>query len=126
MVKYISNKKVNPKSSNNLKDFNRIGDGIWNLLSSVYQSSWDSLHTDNWSKSLREKILEKLTPRVVSSLSNKPSNNPIPVSINKVPLPPSLPAKTKKEFNNISKFFLSNKPSVENNANGNKSSKSYA
>ena len=39
MVRYISNKKVNPKSSNNLNDFDGIGDVVWNFLSSVYQSS---------------------------------------------------------------------------------------
>ena len=39
IAKYISNKKVNPKSSNNLNDFDGIGDAVWNFLSSVYQSS---------------------------------------------------------------------------------------
>ena len=47
MARYISNKKVNPKSSNNLNDFDSIGDTVWNFLSSVYQSSWDSLYTNN-------------------------------------------------------------------------------
>jgi len=36
MVKYISNKKVNLKSSNDLNDFDGIGDAVWNFLSSVY------------------------------------------------------------------------------------------
>ena len=36
MAKYISNKKVNPKSSNDLENFNGIGDAVWNFLSSVY------------------------------------------------------------------------------------------
>jgi len=128
MVKYISNKKVNPKSSNNLNDFDGISDVVLNFLSSVYQSSWDSLYTDNRSKSLREKILAKLTPRVVLSSSSKTIKNPNPVTINKaLPLPP-LPAKTKKEVNIISKYFLPNKPSVNNNVNGNSnnSGKSYA
>jgi len=60
MVRYISNKKVNPKSSNDLNDFDGIGDVVWNFLSSIYQSSWDSLYTDNRSKTLREKISSKL------------------------------------------------------------------
>jgi len=127
MAKYISNKKVNPKSSNDLNDFDGIGDAVWNFLSSVYQSSWDSLYTDNHSKSLREKILAKLTPRVVPSSSSKTIKNPNLVTINKaLPLPP-LPAKTKKEVNIISKYFLPNKPLVNNNINGksNNFSKSY-
>jgi len=128
MAKYISNKKVNPKSSNDLEDFNGISDTVWNFLSSVYQSSWDSLYTDNRSKSLREKILAKLTPRAVPPTANKTTKCPNPVTINKAPPPPPLPAKSKKEVNIISKYFLSNKPSVnsKDNSKSNKSVKPYA
>ena len=72
--------------------------------------------------------MAKLTSRVVPSTSNKSIKNPTPVTINKAPLPPPLPAKTKKEVNAISKFFSPNKPIVENNVNGNtnNSGKSYA
>ena len=127
MVKYISNKKVNPKSFNDLNNFDSISDTVWNFLSLVYQSSWDSLYTDNHSKSLREKISAKLTPRVVPSSSRKTIKNPNLVTINKAPPPPPLPAKTKKEVNIISKYFLPNKPLVNNNVNGNlnNSGKSY-
>ena len=127
MAKYISNKKVNPKSSNNLEDFNGISNAVWNFLSSVYQSSWDSLYTDNCSKSLREKILAKLTPRVVPPIANKTTKIPNPVTINKASPPPSLPAKSKKEVNIISKYFLLNKPSVNNkdNSNSDNLDKSY-
>ena len=72
--------------------------------------------------------MAKLTPRVVPSTSNKSIKNPTPVTINKASPLPSLLAKTKKEVNVISKFFLPNKPMVENNINGNtnNSGKSYA
>jgi len=36
IAKYISNKKVNPKSSNDLNDFDGIDDVVWNFLSLVY------------------------------------------------------------------------------------------
>ena len=39
MAKYIVNKKVNPKNANDLKDFDSIGDSIWNFISVVYQAS---------------------------------------------------------------------------------------
>jgi len=128
MVKYISNKKVNPKLFNDLEDFNGISDMVWNFLSSVYQSSWDSLYTDNRSKSLRKKISAKLTPRVVFLTANKTTKIPNPVIISKaLPLPP-LPAKSKKEVNIISKYFLPNKLLVnsKDNGNSNNSDKSYA
>ena len=37
MAKYITNKQVDLAKSNNLEDFNSIGEAIWNLISSVYQ-----------------------------------------------------------------------------------------
>ena len=40
----------------------------------------------------------------------------VPVTINKVPLPPSLPAKSKKEINTISKYFNPKKSMVDNSA----------
>ena len=65
-----------------------------------------------------------------------PSNNdnkkeiakPVLVTINKVPLPPLLPALTKKEVNIISKYFHSKKSIVVNKNQGknNNFNKSYA
>ena len=39
IIKYISNKKVNLKSANELKNLDGIGDMVWNFISSIYQSS---------------------------------------------------------------------------------------
>jgi len=71
MAKYISNKKINPKNTNDLKDFDSIGDSVWNFISMVYQASWDSLLTDNKSKSLREKIASKFSPRIALTNAQK-------------------------------------------------------
>ena len=130
MAKYISNKKVNLKTANDLKDFDDIGDAVWNFLSLVYQSGWDSLHTDNKSKTLREKISSKFTPRIAPSStqkSNKPASKPVPASIDKASPPPPLPAKMAKEVNTISKYFQ-NRNSMNNNKSKDesKTTKSYA
>ena len=45
--------------------------------------------------------------------SNKEIAKPIPVTIEKIPLFPPLPAKLKREVNVISKYFQSNKPLAE-------------
>jgi len=60
--------------------------------------------------------------------THKSTKNPNLVTINKVPPLPPLLAKTKKEVIVISKYFLSNKPMVENKVQGNinNSGKSYA
>jgi len=130
MARYISNKKVNPKTANDLKDFDGIGDVVWNFLSLVYQSGWDSLHTNNKSKTLRENISSNFTPRIAPSLtqkSNKPVLKPVPASIDKAPPPLPLLAKTAKEVNVISKYFQ-NRNSTNNNKSKNesKTTKSYA
>ena len=130
MARYISNKKVNLKTANDLKDLDGIGDVVWNFLSLVYQSGWNSLHTDNKLKTLREKISSKFTPRIVPSStqkSNKPAPKPVPASIDKVLPPPPLPAKMVKEVNVISRYFQ-NKNSTNDNKSKNesKTTKSYA
>ena len=129
MVKYISNKKVNPKTTNNLKDLDGISNSVWNFISSVYQAGWNSLYTDNKLQTLREKISLKFTSRIVPSLAQKSNKNipkPTPVSIERIPPPPPLPAKMAKEVNIISKYFQNKKPSNDTNKVALKNDKSYA
>jgi len=97
MAKYILNKQVNPVRSNDLNDFKSIGEALWNLISLVYQSRWDFLSADKNTKSLREKILAKLTPRIIPtpSHSNKTSDKTTLASNEKMPSP--IPAKLQKE-----------------------------
>jgi len=47
IAKYIGNKQIDLKRFNNIEDLKDIGEAVWNLISSVYQSSWDLLYTDN-------------------------------------------------------------------------------
>ena len=129
IVRYISNKKVNPKTANDFKDFDGIGDAVWNFISSVYQSSWDSLYTDNKTITLREKISTKFTLKIALSSNmktNKMVSKLVPASIDKVPPPPLLSAKMAKEVNTISKYFQNNKPLNDKFKDGPKPSKSYA
>ena len=129
MVKYISNKKVNPKTANDLKDLDGIGDSVWNFISSVYQAGWDSLYTDNKSQTLREKISSKFTPRITPSSAQKSNKNIpklTPVSIERVPPSSPLLAKTAKEVNVILKYFQNKKPSNDTNKVAPKNDKLYA
>jgi len=129
MARYILNKKVNPKTANDFKDFEGMGDVVWNFISSVYQSSWNSLYTDNKTIILREKISAKFTPKIAPSSNmktNKMVPKPVPASIDKVPPPLPLPAKTAKEINTILKYFQNNKPLNDKSKDGPKLSKSYA
>ena len=129
MAKYIQGKQINGNKVNDLNDFDGMGDAIWNFISSVYASKWDALFTDQKSNTLRGKISSKFTPRIPPSNSHPMKDIPksTPVSINKAPPPPPLPAKTKKEINIISKYF--HKRPTTNNSEGSTNQqkpKSYA
>jgi len=116
MARYISNKKVNSSKANELQDFEGIGDSIRNFLSTIYQANWDSFYTDNKSKLLREKIASKFSTRTVltATKNNKEQLKPVPITIDKVPPPPLLLVKSKKEVNVISKYFQNKKSLAEN------------
>jgi len=126
MTKYIANKQVNSKEVNDLKDFDGMGDVIWNFISSVYKAKWDALHMDNNTNTLRAKISSKFTPRIMPNKNNnkKEIAKPVPISIEKAPPPPPppLPAKSKTKINTISKYFKGNKTMT----NHMKLTKSYA
>ena len=132
LAKYIQNKQVDGNAANDFSNFEGMGDAIWNLISSIYGAKWDVLHTDNKSNTLRAKISSKFTPRIPAPAPNgnnkKETPKSIPVTINKAPLLPPLPAKSKKEINTISKYFHMKKNSVEssNSSSTPKSGKSYA
>ena len=124
MAKYIANKQVNSKEVNDLKDFNSMGDAIWNFISSVYKAKWDALHMNNNTNTLRTKISSKFTPRVTPNKNNnkKEIAKLVPISIEKaLPPPPPLPAKSTTEINTISKYFKGNKTTT----NSTKLTKSY-
>jgi len=116
IARYISNKQMNSSKANDLEYFNSIGKSIWNFISSVYQTNWDSLYADNQSMTLRRKIVSKFTPKIVLTpgKNNKETVKHVPANIKKVP-PPPLPilAKSKKEINVILKYFKGNKLTIK-------------
>ena len=130
LAKYIRNKQVNNGKVNDLRDFNSMGDAIWNFISSVYDAKWDSLFTDNKSNTLRAKVSLKFTPRTIppNNVNKKEIVKLVLVTINKVPPPPPLLAKTRKEVNTISKYFNPKESTVNSSTPSNNvnSGKSYA
>jgi len=112
MAKYISNKQINSSKANEVREFNSIGKTIWNLISSVYNANWDSLNANKQSNLLRRKISIKFTLKIQPAIgkNNKEVNNPKPVQIEQIFSPIlSLPMKSQKKINAISKYFKSNK-----------------
>ena len=68
----------------------------------------------------------KFTPRIPSTNGNSKKDSPksVPVTINKAPPSPPLPAKSKEEINVISKYFQTKKTENSKKNNGTSSSNS--
>ena len=112
MARYISNKQVKFSKSNDLEDFNGIGEAIWNFISLVYSANWDSLHADKQSNTLRRKIVAKFTLKIqlAPGKNSKEINRPNLANIERIP--PPIPAKSQKKVNVILKYFKNNKPAT--------------
>ena len=88
-----------------IKDFEGIGKTAWDLISSIYESEWDSLIADNHKNSFRQKVIYKFTPRINLDKNNKKKKIITNKPTNIKRLPPLIPAKSLKEINKISKYF---------------------
>jgi len=130
LAKYIQNKQVNSGKANDLNKFDGMDDAIWNFISAVYAARWDTLYTDQKTNTFRSKISSKFTLRtsLINGNNKKESPKSVPITINKAPPLPPLPAKSKKEINVISKYFQPKKSTVDNNVQGSNINpgKSYA
>ena len=110
MAKYIGNKKIEVFKSNNIKNFESINKAAWKLISSIYNSGWNSLITNNHKNSFRQKIITfKFTLRVNPEKNGKKREKNSNKSTSIKRLSPLIPAKSLKEVNKISKYFKSNK-----------------
>ena len=61
MSKYIRSKAIN-NNSNNCKDLEGVGKVLWEFLSSIYESHWDSLYANSSNNTFRSKVSSKFTP----------------------------------------------------------------
>jgi len=98
MGRYIKDKSIIDSN------INSIGKVVWEFLSAVYDSHWDSSYMNDSKTSFRNKIKSKFNPQTPKALVNNKSKETVkPIYIS--PLPPPIPAKISKEVNEISKFF---------------------
>jgi len=105
MQKFIAGKSINDNKANNLKDLNGMGKAIWEFISMVYNSHWDSLYVDDNNTTFRSKVKSKFSPQVknIQPLANKGKEVAKPSFISVI-LPP-IPAKSNKKAKEILKFF---------------------
>ncbi|KAL9709048.1 hypothetical protein Ac2012v2_8333 [Leucoagaricus gongylophorus] len=107
MGRYIKGKSIIDNNANSIKDLDSVGKAVWEFLSAVYDSHWDSLYVDNSKISFRNKVKSKFNLQAPKALVNNKGKETVkPTYIS--PLPPPILAKTPKEVNEISKFFKKN------------------
>ena len=101
MQKFIAGKSINGNKANDIKDLNGMGKAIWDFISTVYNSHWDSLYVDDNNTTFRSKVKSKFSPQVknIQPLANKGKEVAKPLFISVIP-PPIL-AKLNKEVKEI-------------------------
>ena len=111
---FIRKKKVQLGSFNNISQLKGFGKATWNLISSIYESNWNTADIDN-NNSFRNKVSSKFTPKVLKTktLSNFSSSKNKTDKI--VKLPPPIIACLPKEVLEKSKFSGKGKKPVTMN-----------
>jgi len=108
ITNYIRNKGINCNKLNNVPDLKKMGKVVWNFISAIYDSGWDSLVSNDNNCSIRQKITYQFTLKI-PEITNKgkiDKSTDKPASFNNIP-PPIL-AKTQKKVNKILKYFKKN------------------
>ena len=82
-----------------------MGKAIWEFISAVYNSHWDTLYADDNNTTFRNKVKSKFSPqaRNIQIPSNKGKEVVKRTFVSAIL--PSIPAKSPKEVKEISKFF---------------------
>ena len=108
MQKFIAGKSINSDKANNLKDLNDIGKAIWEFISMVYDSHWDSLYVDNNNTTFRSKVKSKFSPQVknIQPLVSKGKEvvKPLFVLVILSLFQPNRTKKSKKFWNSLKKL----------------------
>jgi len=68
MGKYIKGKSID-NNTNNIKNLEGVDKAVWEFLSSIYNSHWDSLYVDNTNTTFRNKVSSKFIPQVPKNLN---------------------------------------------------------
>ena len=111
MYKYILDKSIKNSGANDVEDFKGMGKAMWEFISTIYDSHWDSFVVDDNNTIFRNKVKFQFSSQVIKPKAlSKGKETVKPAFVSS--LPPPIPAKSQKEVNEISKYFKKN-----NNAN---------
>ena len=105
IAKYINNKSVDVNKSNNIADLRNINNTAWKFITSIYNSGWDLLFTNENNNSFRQKVVSKFTSKTnpVKTGKMKKKSTDKPANIKR--LFSLISAKSLKKIKKISKYF---------------------
>ena len=104
MEKYILSKSIDGNKANNIKDFEGLDKTAWGFITALYSSQWDSLIVDGTNQSFRNNIKSKFSLQTAMGATKSKASN-VSHSLYISTLLPSIPVKSAKEVNEISKYF---------------------
>jgi len=67
MRKYISGKSINGDKANEVEDLKGMDKAMWEFISTIYKSHWNSLFVDDNKMTFRNKVRSKFIPQVMKS-----------------------------------------------------------
>jgi len=105
MSNFIRTRKVVNSKTNNISELKNFGKVVWNFISFIYNSGWDSLPSDKYNNLFRTKVLNKFTlksPKINSGLTLGAPKGKV-AKIIKLSSP--IPIHSSKEVLEKSKFF---------------------
>jgi len=65
MCKYILDKSIENSSANDIDDFKGMGKAMWEFISTIYDSHWDSFFVDNNNTTFRNKVKSQFSSQVI-------------------------------------------------------------
>jgi len=110
IAKYIRNKKINSSKAIEIKYLQEISKVVWKFVLAFYNTEWDSLIADIHNNSFRQKVSYHCMPKMNNIKTSKLKSKEIDKLASVERLSSSIPTKTPKEVNEISKFFKAKAP----------------
>ena len=105
MTNFIRNRDVESNKVNDVNQLQGFGQIVWEFISSIYQSGWDTLTTNKNNKMIRQNIVSKISPKINSIKSIKRAKQSKDRQVEVVKIPSLILARPPKEVLEKSKFF---------------------
>ena len=105
ITNFIRNRDVESNKVNNVNQLQGFGQAVWEFISSIYKSGWDTLTTNKNNRMIRQNIVSKISPKINSIKFIKRAKQSKDKQVEVVKLPSSILVRPSKKVLEKSKFF---------------------